>query len=527
MVGGNGTEVCSYQGDDLRLRLRAGGGWPIVRGVDLRQKTAISVVWSAFQLYGQQVLQFVVLVVLVRLLSQEDFGLVAMALAILQFLSVFLQVGVIEAIVQKPTVTAKTYATAFWVQMSIAGLAAGLLFLGHTWIAQLLGDPRLELLMMIFAGLLMVNAVSGIATAKLRREFQFKRIAFAALSGQLLGAIVAVVLASMGFGYWALVGQTLVAGVVQTGMLWFHSGVVPWSGFNPTEARELFQFSWKLTLAGFMNRFNVNFQDLLIGGVLGPASLGLYNVGARAARLTNRVFVGVVETVALPALSRIQEDQEKLKRVVLRAQGLMALIAMPCFAMTAVLSGPLVDFLFGERWAMSASITQLLALAYMVHAVQMPAQRAVVARGAAGWLLFIKVTAAVTNVIAFVLFVQFGIVAVALVYLVRAYVMLPVPVYVIRRVVGLRFSEMFTAVHRPLAAMLLAVVPVWCLLTFGVASQAAWVQLIAGGALGILIYVAAAMVLCRSEIGELLTMVKSVRGRKGSGESKEQAGDIE
>jgi PST family polysaccharide transporter len=187
----------------------------------------------------------------------------------------------------------------------------------------------------------------------------------------------------------------------------------------------------------FLNFFNRRSDDLLIGYFLGPVALGYYSVGYRVLRLLSRLVTTISGEVVFPTFSRLQGQPDRLRAAFYTATQLTGLVAIPIFVSVAVLAPGLVPAVFGNQWAPSVPVMQILAFIGILHSVFFFNRAVIMASGRPGWALALTAVSAVANVVAFSIAVRWGIVAVAAAFVIRAYVLSPLPILAVRRLIGL------------------------------------------------------------------------------------------
>ena len=275
----------------------------------IRRIAITGFLWTFFQKAGGQVISFVVFVVLARLLSPDDFGLVAMANVSIAFLTLFTGAALTAALVQRPEIDASHLDTMFW---TVVGLSV-ILAVG-TWqfapeIAGFFEEPDLQPILRWLIVCLPLNALQQVQVSLLRRELNFKSIALRLLISQPISGAIGVSFALLGFGVWSLVARTVASAAIQTVVLWFTVKWRPHFSFSVPHFRELFGFGIHVSGANFVAFFSRRMDVFLIGYVLGAGPLGIYTVAKRLILMLVELIGGTIEHVAWPIFSRIQKDR--------------------------------------------------------------------------------------------------------------------------------------------------------------------------------------------------------------------------
>jgi O-antigen/teichoic acid export membrane protein len=403
----------------------------------IRRIAVTGFLWTFFQKVGGQVISFVVFVVLARLLSPDDFGLVAMANVSIAFLTLFTGAALTAALVQRAEIDASHLDTMFW---TVVGLSI-LLAVG-TWqfaaeIAEFFKEPDLEPILSWLVVCLPLSALQQVQISLLRRELNFRSIALRLLISQPIAGAIGISFALLGFGVWSLVARTIASAVIQTLVLWFTVNWRPRFSFSIPHFRDLFSFGINVSGANFVAFFSRRMDVFLIGYVLGAGQLGIYTVAKRLILLLVELIGGTIEHVAWPIFSRIQQDRRKVVEAFHKATHYVSLMAFPVFTGIAILAGSIVPVVFGDQWILSAQLMPVLACIGLVQAVLTFHETLMVGMGRPELKLRLQVMLAIANLIAFFVAIEFGLLAVTIAYAIVAVALAPVWIIAVRTVVSL------------------------------------------------------------------------------------------
>ncbi|WP_138506705.1 MOP flippase family protein [Nostoc sp. PA-18-2419] len=421
---------------------------------NFRQKALEGVFWSAIQNWGRQAIAFVVFAILARLLGPETFGLVASASIFLAFIGIFLDQGFSVAIIQRKELETEHLDTAFWTNVGIGLLMTVLSIAGAGLVANFFSQPQLTPVIRWLSLSFVIITLSSTQEAIFQRNLDFKPLAIRELIAVCVGGVVGVVMAFMGFGIWSLVSQQLINGLVQIIVLWSASNWRPRFKFSPKHFKELFTFGINVLGTQILNFVNRRSDDLLISYFLGPVALGYYSVAYRLLIIITQLLTGVTNQVAMPAFSRLQQEPEKLKSAFYKVTQLTSLISFPAFLGMAALAPELVRVLFGEQWLPSIPVMQVLAFIGIVHSVSYFNGTVMTAMGKPFWKLRLNFMHSIANVIGFSIAVHWGIVAVAAIYVIRSYLLTPIDLWFIRKLIGIKLSGYLRQYVIPLAGVL-------------------------------------------------------------------------
>ncbi len=386
---------------------------------------------------SSRVVGSVVFVVLARLLEPKAFGTIALASVFVVLLTMLVDSGFGEAVIQRRELTPSDLDTAFWVNNLIGVGLALMMTASAGLLGSLFRQPELAPVLRALSVAFVFAALSSVPQALLRRELAFRKIALRGFLATVAGGAVGVGMAFAGLGVWSLVGQLLANAAVATIMLWL---VCPWRpgrAVSRSSFVELIRFGANVLgekLALFASRRS---DDFLIGLVLGPVALGLYTAAYRILLLLTETIIWTIEGVAFPLFSRLHGDAERSKRAFYTVSQLCFAVATPAFLALAVLAPELMRLAFGPRWAAAIPVMRLLALVGIPHAMTYFNKAVVNAAGRPDLSFRVAIVTGVVNVIGFALVVRWGILAVAASYVACGYLLIPVSVWSVMRVLDL------------------------------------------------------------------------------------------
>jgi PST family polysaccharide transporter len=422
-----------------------------------QEKIAKGIVWSATRLWGKQLITFLVFVVLSRLLEPEAFGLVALASVFTAFMTIFVDQGFGQAIVQKAEIEQKHLDTAFWTGILIGGLLTIVTIAASTFIADLFNEIRLVPIIRWLSLNFIFAAFSSIQKTILRRNLAFKSLAIRSMFEAVIAGMVGVTMAYMGFGVWSLVAMTLVGSLVGAIVLWRVCDWRPGLNISGKHFRELSTFGLNIVGIKILDFFNRRSYDLLIGYFLGPVILGYYTIAYKLLLVMIQLLTGIITSVAFPAFSRLQYDIKRMQVAFYRATQYTSLIAFPAFLGMSIIAPELIIALFGEKWASSVPIMQVLAFVGLLHSVSLFNASVIKAAGKPSWQLGIMLITSICITLVFFLVVEQGIVAIATAYVVCSYMLSPISIWAVKRLIQINLRTLFMQFIAPLTGSLVMI----------------------------------------------------------------------
>ena len=435
----------------------------------LRERAVRGVAWSAVRNWGSRAVNLLVFIVLARLLAPEAFGLVALGTAYIALVRVFVDQGFADAIIQRKNLDDAHLDTAFWTNLGLSVAFTGGTLLAADPIARLFGEPDLAPVIQGLSPSFIIAALAGVQQALFQRALDYRTLAIRELVAAGVGGVIGVGMAIAGFGVWSLVGYLLGERTAALIVLWIASDWRPGLQVSGTHFNDLFSFGISIVGTNLLDYANSRADNVIIGYVLGAQALGFYEIAYQLLRNGTQLITQTVSSVAFSTFSRIQESPERMRSGFYTATRTISVVAFPLFLGAAAIAPELVEMVFGAQWVpLSAQTFQVLAFIGVLHSIFYFNSAVILAAGKPSWRFAINALNAVCNVVAFILVVQWGIIAVAAAYVVRGYVLAPVPLWAVRKLIGIEWTTYLRAYVAPAvatAAMAAAVLGVrWMLL---------------------------------------------------------------
>jgi polysaccharide transporter, PST family len=317
--------------------------------------------WAFISNWGQQGITLLVSIALAAIVGPRAYGIVALAVIYLAFVSLFVDQGIAQAIIQRGELEGEHLDSAFWMNLAWSILLIGVsVGISHWW-AQATGTHELELVIDVLSVTILLGALTVVQQAKLRREMKFKRLALRSNVAGVVGGIVALVLAVAGAGIWSLVAQRIVTAVVAVILLWVVAGWMPRFRFSTRHARHLLGFSVH-TFAGNIAVFaNRRVDALMVGLFFGPVAIGLYRLADRLIESLLQIGTYPVQMFALSHFSRLQHQRGALRQAVHSSMRLTMLLTVPLMLGVFACSDRIVGAL-GPQWEPAGNVLKLLAI---------------------------------------------------------------------------------------------------------------------------------------------------------------------
>ncbi|MCI1647123.1 MAG: lipopolysaccharide biosynthesis protein [Bacteroides sp.] len=356
------------------------------------EKQAIKgVLWNSVERFSTQGIQFVLTIVIARILSPNDYGLVAMLSIFLSIAQTLVDSGFANALIQKNNRTDTDYSTTFHFNLVISLLIYLVLYFTAPLIARFYDQPLLTLITRVLGLTLIINSFSIVQQAHLTVLLDFKKQAFASLLSVIIGGGVGIWMAYHGYGVWTLVWQTLISATFNSIFLWIYAHWTPRWIFSWRSFHELFSFGSKIMLSAMLHTIYTNMYSLVVGKAFNAATLGYFNRAYTLGQFPVQNFSNIVLKVIYPIQCHYQNDNEKFNYIFINYLRLSCFILFPLMISFAALAKPIVIILLTDKWLPAVPLLQIICIAQMWDPVMKINASALDAKGRSDYRLYSEI----------------------------------------------------------------------------------------------------------------------------------------
>ena len=340
----------------------------------LKNKTIKGIGWSALENVTRLGVTFVVSIILARLLSPEEYGLIGILTIFIAIFNAIVDGGFTNALIRKQDATDTDYSTVFYINLVVSVVLAAVLFFCAKPISIFFERPELVSLTQVMSSVVIINALSIVQRVRTTKAIDFKTQTKISFISSIGSGIIGIAMAYMGYGVWALVGQLILNQLLTTLLFWFYNKWMPKLIFSLTSFKEMWAFGSKLLASGLIDTAWKEIYQVVIGKCYSPATLGLYTRAKQFADLCSSNLTSVVQRVSYPVLSSIQNDRERLK---LAYQRVIKTTMLPTFVLMlgmAACAEPMIYVLIGEQWLECVPMLQIICtygMLYPLHALNL------------------------------------------------------------------------------------------------------------------------------------------------------------
>ena len=474
---------------------------------NLRYQAASGVKWSAASKTGRVAAKLLTTVILARLLTPSDFGLVGMAMVVIGFIGIFKDLGTSAAIIQQRELSGQLLSSIFWVNAGFGALATAILFFGAPFGGLFYHEPRVVAILRVLSLSFFISGLSILQQALLERSLAFRALAKVEFSAVVCGAVVGIGLAADGAGVWSLVFQSLTTVSVTTALLWLLSSWRPKWIFHWGEIKSVSSYSLNLMGFNLINYFARNADYLLIGRYLGAVELGYYTLAYRILLFPLQNVSGVIGRVMFPVYSGIQSDNCRFSHTYLKVASTIAIITFPMMIGVVVLAKPFIAVVFGMKWEPAILLLIILAPVGLIQSVATTVGDIYQAKGRTDWMFRWGIGSGIVVTIAFIIGLRWGVVGVATAYAIISFILFYPNFAIPFRLINLKFVYLLKVLVWPFVNSMFMFIAIRIFKAVLTATFSNATVLTLSIILGVIVYGVASWMNSKEQLKELWTLV--------------------
>ena len=460
---------------------------------------------------GTQGIQFIVQIVLARLLAPEQFGAIAIVMVFINLAQVFVQNGFNTALIQKKNADEADFSSIFYLSLGIAGALYITMYIFAPYIASFYNDPTLVPVLRVLSLTLFAGAINSIQNAYIARNLMFKKLFKSSVGAIVISGTLGVIAAYFGLGVWALVIQQLTNQVAISVIMWITVKWRPKLVFSIQKVRELFSFGWKLLASSLLNVFYLEIRTLFIGRLYSSSALGFYNRGEQFPKLIVNNINGSIQSVMLPTLSAQQDNKKRAKEMMRRAIVTSSFLILPMMIGMAVVAEPLVKIVLTEKWLPAVPFLQIFSISYALIPIHTANLQAINAMGRSDIFLKLEMIKKAFGLVILGISIPFGVYAIAIGQVVSGVIATIVNAYPNKQLLKYSYKEQLMDI---MPSFFTALVMGGVVYTFNYLSISEWQILFLQVCSGIIIYVGLSKLFKIESFGYLTKTIKELLHRK-------------
>lgn len=472
----------------------------------LKKKTVKGTIWSSLERFSVQGIQFVVMIIMARILTPADYGLVGMLAIFIAVSQSLVDSGFSQALIRKQDRSEIDNSTVFYFNIAVGIILYLFLFFSAPLIARFYNEPILVPLTRAIGLCVVFNSLTVVQRALLTVKLDFKTQAKASFVGAIISGALGITMAYTGFGVWAIVWQQISNLVIITIFLWFLSHWKPIWAYSWKSFKELFNFGSKLLASGLLDTIFKNLYLIVIGKFFKATDLGYYTRAHQFTDFASSNITGIFQRVTYPVLSTIQNDNERLANVYRRLLKTSAFIIFPLMMGLAAIAKPMILSFLTKEWLFSAVLIQILCFSqmwYPVHAINLNLLQV---KGRSDLFLKLEIIKKFLNVIMLCITLPFGLISMCLGLIANSIIALIINTHYTGKLIHLGFLKQMKDLLPTLILSLATGAVVFLTVTY--IPMNSWLALGIGVLEGIAFYTLLAKILRFNEYSELLSIIR-------------------
>lgn len=471
----------------------------------LRSKTVKGVVWSSIERFSTQGVQFLIMIIMARLLTPKDYGLIGMLAIFLAVAQSLIDSGFSQALIRKQDRTDVDNSTVFYFNIVVSSALYLILFIAAPFVADFYNQPELTSVMRVVCLGVILNSLAVVQRALLTVRIDFKTQAKASLSAAVISGCIGIVLAYCGFGVWSLVVQQLLNLSVNTLLLWIFSKWRPIAVFSWKSFHELFAFGSKLLASGLLDTLYRNIYPIVIGKLFNASSLGHYTRAHQFSEFPSSNVTGIIQRVTYPILCGIQDETERLEAVYRKFLKLSAFIIFPLMIGLSSVARSFIYIVLGSQWVFCGQLLQIICFAmmwYPIHAINLNLLQV---KGRSDLFLRLEIIKKILGITVLCITAPFGLVVMCYGQIFNSIVALVINTYYTGKLINVGFIRQMKDLF---PTILLSLTMFGAILLVNGFIEANMYRLVIGVLVGIIVYASGSYIFKFKELQTLFSLIR-------------------
>ena len=471
----------------------------------LKQKAAKGILWSTVERFSVQGVQFVIMIVMARLLTPYDYGIIGMLAIFIAVAQSLIDSGFSQALIRKQDRTDVDNNTVFYFNIVVSALLYLILYVSAPFVADFYDTPQLCTVMRVVCLGIVFNSFAVVQRALLTIRIDCKTLSKAAVTSASISGLVCILMAWHGLGVWSLVVQQLLNLGVNTGLLWLLSKWRPRLVYSWLSFHELFAFGSKLLASGLLDTVYRNIYPIVIGKLFSASSLGHYTRAHQFSEFPSSNVTGIIQRVTYPVLCEIQNDDVRLANIYRKFLKLSAFVIFPLMAGLAAVAEPFVNIMLGSQWGFCGQLLQVICFSMMWYPVHSINLNLLQVKGRSDLFLRLEVIKKILGVAVLCVTAPFGLMVMCYGQIFSSLVSLVINTYYTGKLINVGFVRQMRDLL-PTTILCLIMFTLILLVNHFIGNDV--VELCTGIVVGVVFYSLSSRVFKFSELDELLSLIK-------------------
>jgi len=478
---------------------------------ELKQKTVKGLAWSSIQNFANHGIQFLLMLVMARLLGPKEYGIIGLTAVFIAISSTFVDSGFTNALIRKKDCTNDDFSTVFIFNLFISVVCYFILFIIAPFAGEFYDEPILSPVLRVLGLMLIFQALCAVQNTILTKNIDFKKKTKITISKNIFSGIIGLLFAFLGFGVWALVIQSLTASILFSIMLWSTTEWHPNMHFSRKSFKELFDYGSKLLISSLINTTYGQIYPIVIGKFFSATTLGNYSRAGHWASLGSKNLTGILQAVSFPVLAKVQDDDDRLESIYRRMIRTSCFIVFPIMIGMSAVAYPLTIVVIGEKWEFSAYLLQIICFSMMWYPIHSLNLNLLQVKGRSDLFLKLEIIKKIMGICILCISIPLGIIAMCYFRILSSIIALFINTYYAGKLINVGFLKQM---HDIAPTLILSMV-MWVTVLFAIHFiPNIYIQLPIGILIGATIYLAGSYFFKFPELKEVLVMYKDIKNRK-------------
>lgn len=480
---------------------------------NLTKSTAFGVIWTGVSQVLSQGFQFIVIIILARLLYPQDFGVVGMASIFTGFISRFNELGLSAAIIQRKKINDSHLSTSFWTSLATGIILCFLTILVSPYVADYFQEPLVQPILTVSSFNFIIGAFTVIPRTLFTKSLDFKKLAIVEICATIISGIISILLALNNFGAWSLVFGVLSLNLISVLLFWRINTWRPSIEFSFQHFKELFGFGSRVMGSGILNYIDSNVDYLVVGKFIGASALGYYTLAYNLITFPLYKISTIITRVTFPAFSRIQDDNHTLRTGYLKVVRYISVVTFPMLAGMFVIAPEFILVVYGSKWVPMILTLQILCLAGALKSVGTTVGTILLSKGRADIQFKWNILTVIVLTIAVLFGVRYGIEGVAAMVTISALMLFFIIQGITNKLIYLGMYDYFKAIFPAITGSISLIIAVSIykkiMIVYGLSNSE---MLISSIILGIMVYVMFMWIFFKNLITEIKSIIYEIKG---------------
>ena len=479
--------------------------------MSLMNSATRGVFWSGISQFSTQLYQFIVMIILARLLFPEDFGVIGMAVIFTGLVQTINELGLSAAIIQKKNINDNHLSTSFWISLGLGIILFITTVIISPYIADFFKNELVGPVVSVLSTGFIFGSFNVVHRSLLQKNIEFKKIAVTEISASVMSGALSIILALLGFGVWSLVFGTILSNFTRVVLLWKVCTWRPSMTFDLTSFKELFSFGAHVMGSRFLNYIDSNIDYLLIGKLMSATALGHYTLAYQLSTFPLTRISSIITSVTFPTFSIIQDDNDTLRYAYLKVNKYISTITFPLLSGLIMVAPDFIPIVFGEKWAPMIVPLQILCVAGVLKSVGTTVGSILLSKGRSDIQFKWNVFTAIVLPIAILIGIRYGITGVAMAITIMSFLLFLIIQSIANNLINLNFSDYFKALYPATTGSTLVITSLLIYQKLSIYNHLDIFSLTSSIILGILVYILVMRIIAKDLLREIKILITDMR----------------